>query len=127
VSRELWRSLLARSSELSRRRGTERYAVIENDVHESPEPPLLRAMVAVSTFDALPAWCERFTVEPGRYAVFEHRGSPRDLTKTVARIYAEWSPHIAGLFERNLEILVYPSGYDAMDPTSAFEYWLPIP
>jgi len=127
VIRELWTSFLPKASEIPGRIGAERYAVIENDVHDVAEPPLLRAMVAVESFRDLPSWCERFTVEPGRYAVFLHHGLPSDFSKTVVDIQKNWVSKIPGLFEQNLEFVIYPAGYSTQDPNATFEYWLPLP
>jgi AraC family transcriptional regulator len=127
VIQDLWRSFLPRAGEIPNRRGAERYAVIEHDVLQTSATPILRAMIAVDSFATAPAWCERFTVEPGRYAVFEHKGPPKDLGKTVARIHADWTPRIAGLFQRDLEIMAFPAGYDPTAPDASFEYWLPLP
>lgn len=84
-------------------------------------------MVAVDSFDGLPAWCERYTVAPGRFAIFEHRGAPKDLSKTVAGIYATWQPKIPGLFTLDWEVMRMPATYDPADPNGVFEYWVPLP
>ena len=124
---ELWRAFMPKVSEIGNRQGAERYSVIENDVTETGEAPVFHAMVAVDSFDGLPDWCVRFTIQPGRYAVFEHKGLPRALSKTVAGIYATWSSRIPALFQHNLEIMMYPQGYDASSPDATCEYWLPLP
>jgi AraC family transcriptional regulator len=126
VIQDLWRSFLPKLSEISYRRGSERYAVIENDVLETATP-IYRAMIAVESFAGAPNWCGHFTIEPGRYAVFEHQGPPKDFSKTVAAIQTHWAGRIEGLFQRDLEIMVYPSGYDVTDPNAKFEYWVPLP
>ena len=100
VIRELARAFRAKVGELSNRHGNERYSVIENDVWDTAEPPVIRAMAAVTSFEGLPTWCQTFVVEPGRYAVFEHRGLPGNLSTTVADIYAKWATRIDGLFVR---------------------------
>ena len=112
----LWRGFMPRLNEISHRQGGERYAVIEGDVLHGDGVPVYRAMIAVDSFADVPAWCERFTLAAGRYAVFEHRGPPKDISKTVANIHVKWSKRIAGLFEHDLEVFVYPEAYDATDP-----------
>lgn len=126
VIQELVRSLMARAEEIKARIGAERYMVIDGDVFESEEPPRVRAHVAVRSFDGLPAWCESVTVEAGRFAVFRHRGPPKNLGQTVTRIHVEWVPLIPELFRSNRELFVYPPGYDPADPEAVFEYWLPL-
>jgi AraC family transcriptional regulator len=127
VIQDLWRSFRPKSNEIGNRRGSERYAVIENDVLETGATPIFRAMIAVESWAGVPDWCERFTIEPGRYAVFKHKGSPKDLSTTVALIHTHWSGRIEGLFQRDLEIMAYPSNYDVTDPNAEFEYWVPLP
>ena len=126
VIQELARAFRAKVGEISNRCGAERYSVIENDVWDTENPPVIRAMVAVTAFDGLPAWCQTFVVAPGRYAVFEHKGLPKDLSKTVADIYVKWVPRIDGLFKINTEIMVYPPEYNPADPNAVFGYWLPL-
>ena len=127
VIQELSRAFLAKVGEISNRHGKERFSVIENDVWDTENPPIIRIMVAVTAFDGLPDWCQTFMVASGRYAVFEHKGLPKDLSKTVADIYATWVPQIDGLFKINTEIMVYPPEYHPTDPNSVFGYWLPLP
>lgn len=126
VIQELAHAFRAKVGEISNRQGKERYSVIENDVWETENPPLIRAMVAVTALDGLPDWCQTFVVAPGRYAVFEHQGLPKDLSKTVANIYVRWVPQIEGLFKVNTEIVVYPPEYNPTDPNAVFGYWLPL-
>ena len=127
VIRELSRAFLSKVSEIKGRKGPERYSVIENDIHESGKAPVIRVMVAVDSFEAIPTWCDRFTIEPGHYAVFEHKGLPSELSRTVADIHAKWSKQLPGLFESDREIILYPAGYDPTDLNGVFEYCLPLP
>lgn len=126
IIQNLHRSLLGKVQEISKRLGHERYAVIENDVFETSDVPRLWSMVAVTSYDDIPDWCERYIIKPGRYAMFEHIGFPKELSKTVTRIHIEWSEHLPGLFQTNLEVMVYPPGYDPLDPQGKFGYWLPL-
>jgi AraC family transcriptional regulator len=123
----LWRALLERVDTIQARVGAERYSVIENDVHDTGTPPLMRVLVAVRTHAGLPAWCEPFTLPPGRYAAFEHRGPAREMSKTVAALYRDWAPRIPGLFSIDWEVTRLPEGYDPTDPAGRFDYWLPLP
>lgn len=127
VIQDLTRTFMSRVHEVPNRRGSERYSVIENDVFDATDAPRIWTMVAVDSHDNIPDWCERFTVSSGRYATFEHIGLPKDLPRTVARIYQEWAPRIPGLFKTNLEIIEFPANYSPTDPNGRFAYWLPIP
>ena len=126
VIQELSRTFLAKVGEISNRYGSERYSVIENDVWDVEDPPIIRVMVAVTSIDRLPAWCQTFVFAPGSYAVFEHKGLPRELSKTVADIYAKWVPRIEGLYKVNREIIIYPPEYNPTDVNAVFGYWLPL-
>lgn len=126
VIQELTRSFLQKAIEITNRIGNERYSVIENDVWENGSDPIIRVMVAVDSHQRLPAWCESLTIEPGRYAVFEHKGLPRDISKTVADIHTNWTNRIPELFKRNFELFIYPPEYDPTNPNGSFEYWLPL-
>ncbi len=126
VIQDLTRKFLEIAHEINGRVGSERYAVIENDVIETADPARMNVMVEVQSYSNQPHWCGQYTVSKGCYARFHHQGLPRELGNTVAAIYQHWVPKIPRLFATNLEVIRYPPGYDPTDPSGTFEYLLPV-
>ncbi len=123
---DLWRGLMTRVHEIPGRLGGERYALIENDLFPTAEAPVYRALVAVESFEGLPDWVvDRVEIPAGDYACFEHRGSPREVGRTIYAVKAAWSGEIPDLFARNREIIVYPGTHDPSDPNGTLEIRLP--
>jgi predicted transcriptional regulator YdeE len=122
----LWQRTLPLVAELKTRVDQGRYAIIEDDLFVRGPKPFFRALVAVTSFEGAPAPLERYTISAGRYAVFEHRGSPRAMSQTVLDVRSQWGGKVPGLFAKNLEIVAYPAGYDMTDPNATFEIWFGV-
>ena len=74
VIQDLSRKFLEIVPEIQGRIGSERYAIIENDVTETADPARMNIMVQVQSYSNQPHWCVQYTVSKGSYARFYHQG-----------------------------------------------------
>lgn len=83
------------------------------------------ALAEVSSFDHLPAEMEPFTLSPGTYAIFLHKGSHRD-NSTFEYIFTTWLPSSPYQLDQRPHFEVLGEKYQQGDTTSEEEIWIPI-
>ena len=83
------------------------------------------ACAEVSNFDILPAGMQTFTLEGGRYAVFEYKGSSADPS-IFQYIYGVWLPKSMYELDHRPHFEVLGAKYKNNDPNSEEEIWIPI-
>lgn len=128
---ELWRAFMPRRSEVTNR-STRDYISLQvfPDGPRQLADPAARfvkwAVVEVDAPGAVPVGMSAYTLQPGTYAVFEHRGPATDL-RTFLYIFTEWLPS-SSTYElddrEHFEVL--PPDYDARDPHAREEIWIPV-
>lgn len=84
------------------------------------------AGMEVDEFAAVPDGMEKITIPAGRYAVFTHKGSLKDLPQTVKFAYGYWLPR-TGSKARNVPHLeVYDERFRPDSPDSEFDILIPV-
>lgn len=120
---KLWPQVMA--EKISNRIGQERYAIITGDLpgrHE--DEAYYYALVAVESFDHIPRSFTRYEIPKSKVVKFTHKGPPQNLSQTTIKVFVEWLPKSGESISEEMELFIYPAGYDRMDPKSQFDYYL---
>ena len=83
------------------------------------------ATVEVSDFADIPEGMETFTLEGGKYAVFEYKGSSSDPS-IFHYIFSQWLPDSPYELDERPHFEVLGPKYKNNDPDSEEEIWIPI-
>lgn len=129
---KLWDSFMPQRNQIKNVVGTDLYAV---QVYDSPDyfknfnPAAIFtkwALIEVSEFNDIPSDMKSYTLKGGRYAVFIHKGSPKEFAKTLHHIFKEWLPSSAYELDHREHFEVLGDSYKNNDPNSEEEIWIPI-
>lgn len=126
---ELWQGFMPRRAEIQAL-GTALYSVEIYDKHYFEKfDPTNRfekwAVREVSDFTVVPDGMEPLTIAPGKYAVFDYKGSSLDF-RIFEYIYGTWLPNSAYLLDDRPHFQVLGEKYKNADPNSEEEIWVPI-
>lgn len=84
------------------------------------------AGVEVTGSSALPPGFTRQTLQPQRYAVFEHHGKVSGLGHTFEKIWKHWLPASGERAADAPEFERYGDGFDAQSASGTVEIWIPL-
>jgi AraC family transcriptional regulator len=128
---ELWGSFMRRRNEVANR-ATDEFVSMQvypkgpGQIADPAASFIKWAAVEVKDFDQVPDGMSAYDLQPGTYAVFDHRGPASDLG-TVEFIFTEWLPGSGeyALDDReHFEVL--PPEYDPRDPNAHEKFWIPV-
>lgn len=131
-TRSLWQSFMPRRQELANRLGNDLYSlqVYDPSLDFSTFNPNTVfdkwALAEVADFSAIPDGMEAFTLEPGLYAVFLHKGMPQNFAGTFHYIFGTWLPASDYLLDNRPHFEILGEKYRNDDPASEEEVWIPI-
>lgn len=126
---ELWRSFLPRRGEIRNNLTDELISmVIYPPGYFEDFNPLNEfvrwATVEVSNFEHIPSEMEKYTLDSGLYAVFDHKGS--DANSVFQYIFSSWLPNSDFQLDERPHFEVLGEKYKNNDPNSEEEIWIPI-
>lgn len=127
---ELWRSFMPRRKELNSIKHNEFFSLqmYPSNYFDAFNPHAEFEKWALQEVDkeheALEGFTP-FTLEPGLYAVFEHKGSNTD-TQIFQDIYSKWLPQSGYALDQRPHFEVLGEKYKNNDPESEEEIWIPI-
>ncbi|BCY28574.1 GyrI-like domain-containing protein [Flavobacterium okayamense] len=85
------------------------------------------ALVEVKDFDSIPEGFEKFELEPGKYAVFLHKGTTQDFMQTTQFIFGEWLPKSEFKLDDRPHFELLGDKYKGHEnPESEEEVWIPV-
>lgn len=84
------------------------------------------AAIEVSEFDPVPEQMEKFTLQGGLYAVFDHRGGPATGAETFTYIFRNWLPNSIYELDDRPHFEILGEKYKNNEPDSEEEIWIPI-
>ncbi len=128
----LWRAFRPRVGEIAARADVNLYSIQDYGgiLDLSTFTPLTEfekwAAVAVSPDSEIPDGMERGLIAAGKYAVFAYKGLPRDFAPMWNFIFREWLPASGFELDARSHFEVLGAGYDAFDPNSEEEIWVPV-
>ncbi|MDA1029163.1 MAG: GyrI-like domain-containing protein [Bacteroidetes bacterium] len=118
----LWAQLRARLNEISGRVGADRYALITGDLTEQLPVSRYYALVAVDSFEGVPASFEKIDLSGRRMAKFTHKGTPFTVGQTALKVINSWIPSSGESIQHNEELCIISPEYDPANADSEFEY-----
>lgn len=129
---ELWRSFKPRIQEIPNRKTNEFYSVQifdENLQFDQFTPQTYFekwAAVEVESFEGLPDDFKKFTLTPGKYARFIHKGTPETFPETSKQIFGHWLPNSAYELDNRPHFEIMDKTYQVDNPESEEEVYIPI-
>lgn len=127
---ELFRSFMPRKKEITNTISTGVYALQQYEFKTfTPQTVFEKwACVEVKDFENIPIKMETFTLKSGLYAVFIHKGTVKEFSKTMMRITQVWLPKSGYLIDKNRPHFEYlgEKSLGPNNPDSEEEVWIPI-
>jgi AraC family transcriptional regulator len=84
------------------------------------------ALVEVTDFNTIPEGMEAFTLEGGRYAVFNYKGPASDGERIFRYIFETWLPASAYELDQRPHFEVLGKKYKNDEADSEEEIWVPV-
>lgn len=84
------------------------------------------AAVEVSDVENVPKGLKSFRLSGGDYAVFIHKGTPKQFPKTASFIYGQWLPKSNYELDTRPHFEILSENYNPKDPDAEEEVWIPI-
>ncbi|WP_457969690.1 GyrI-like domain-containing protein [Pseudomonas sp. R4-84] len=84
------------------------------------------AGVEISRLDDLPEQYRWIEIQPGSYAVFEHKGPLKDLPHTFQYIWKEWLPQSGHQAADEPEFERYSEDFNPRTGEGHLEIWIPL-
>lgn len=84
------------------------------------------AVIEVSEFEDIPENMETYMLNGGLYAVFIHKGMPKDFPKTAQYIFGQWLPNSVYELDQREHFELLGAKYKHNDENSEEEVWIPI-
>lgn len=85
------------------------------------------AAVEVANFNCIPEGLKSITIEGGKYAVFEHKGSVSNIQMSFDYAYGTWLSNSEYEIDKRADFECYGEKYlGAEHPESITELWIPI-
>lgn len=129
---ELWSSFMPQKKEIKNTIGSDLYSMQIYDKSLNfkdfnPQTEFLKcAMIETSDFENIPENMETRILEGGLYAVFIHKGMPKDFPKTSQYIFGQWLPNSEYELDQREHFELLDSKYKNNDENSEEEVWIPI-
>ena len=130
-TRELWQNFQRRRKDIPNTVGKNLYSIQLYDDHYfktfNPHSTFEKlAAIEVTNFNAVPPDMEAFTLPPGLYAVFSHKGAGATAPATFNYIFSTWLPDSEYSLDIRPHFEVLGEKYKNDDPESEEEIWIPI-
>ncbi|WP_298767631.1 GyrI-like domain-containing protein [uncultured Polaribacter sp.] len=129
---ELWSNFMPKKKEIKNTIGSDLYSMQIYDKSLNfkdfnPQTEFLKcAMIETSDFENIPENMETRILEGGLYAVFIHKGTPKDFPKTSQYIFGHWLPNSEYELDKREHFEVLGAKYNPTDENSEEEVWIPI-
>ena len=131
-TRDLWRVLMPRRSEIRNRVDRLCYSMqIYNGLIDfskfTPSTIFTKwAAFEVEKFTDVPEGMETHILSGGEYAVFIHKGTPATFPQTMRYIFGEWLPSSKYKLDDREHFEILEETNDRTDPNAEEEVWIPI-
>jgi len=124
----LWKSFMPNRNKVQNRKNEDYYSlqIFPNDYFKffNPITPFVKwALVEVSDFENIPEGMESFTLEPGKYAVFHHKGVDKSIFQYI---YGVWLPASGYQMDNRPHFEILGAKYKNGDPNSEEDIYIPI-
>ncbi|MFK7813261.1 MAG: GyrI-like domain-containing protein [Maribacter sp.] len=129
---QLWKSFMTEKSAIKNTVGTDLYSIqVYDELHYfknfNPQTEFTKcAAIEVDKHEDIPNDFSSFTIESGLYAVFLHKGTVIEFSKTMQYIFSQWLPQSEYELDNRPHFEVLGEKYKNNDPNSEKEVWIPI-
>ncbi len=128
----LWQKFKPQVKSITNKKTTDFYSIqmYNHDFDIQQFSPTTRfekwAAIEVENFKNIPDGLEKFTLSTGKYAVFIHKGTPKEFHKTAAYIYGIWLPSSTYQLDNRPHFEIMSENYNPNDPNAEEEVWIPV-
>lgn len=130
---QLWNDFMSRIEEIKNNQNTGCYEIhlfdSEFKMENFTEDMEFKKWVAVevANFDSIPKGLKSLTIEGGKYAVFEHKGTMSNIQMTFDYAYGTWLTNSEYEIDKRADFECYGEKYFGPEhPESITELWIPI-
>ena len=130
---QLWNDFMPRIEEITNKQNTGCYEIHPFDSEFKMENFTENmefekwAAVEVANFDYIPEGLKSLTIEGGKYAVFEHKGTMNNIQMSFDYAYGTWLPNSEYEIDKRADFECYGEKYLGPEhPESITELWIPI-
>jgi AraC family transcriptional regulator len=129
---QLWHRFMPRRKEITNKLNEDLFAIqvygptVSFETFNPDDPFVKWATVEVPDFDSIPEGMEPFTLPGGLYAVFIHKGTGAEASKTFGYIFRTWLPASEYVADQRPHFEILGEKYKRDDPSSEEEVWIPI-
>ncbi len=129
---ELWRAFGSKIGEIQGRVGTDRYSVKVYDENYSfsrfDPAAMFEKWAAVETSDRenVSEGFEALTIPAGMYAVFLHRGTPKQAPELYGYIFGSWLPNSGFNLDSRPHFEILGEEYSPFNEDAEETIWIPI-
>ena len=130
-TKELWQNFMRLRNGIKNQVGKNLFSIqIYDDAYFktfSPHSTFEKlAAVEVTDFNEVPPGMEHFTMPPGTYAIFLHKGAAAAGPATFNYIFSTWLPNSEYHLDNRPHFEVLGEKYHNEDPDSEEEIWIPV-
>ncbi len=129
---ELWSTFKPRVNEILHRKNSDFYSIQLFDenlefTQFTPQTFFEKwAAVEIESVENIPDDLELFTLAPGKYARFIHKGTPDTFPETSKFIFGQWLPNSEYELDNRPHFEIMDENYQADNPNSEEEVYIPI-
>jgi len=131
-TREVWHSFMVDRAAITNVMGTDLYSIQIYDELDyfdnfNPQTEFTKwAAAEVGSFNNIPNGFDSLTIENDLYAVFVHKGTAAEFSKTFQYILGVWLPKSKYELDHRPHFELFGKKYKNDDPDSEEEVWIPI-
>lgn len=129
---QLWKSFMTEKSAIKNTFGTNLYSIqVYDEIHYfknfNPQTEFTKwAAIEVGNQENILANFSSFTLENGLYAVFLHKGTVSEFSKTIQYIFSQWLPQSEFELDDRPHFELLGEKYKNNSPDSEEEVWIPL-
>lgn len=129
---ELWQNFMTQRKNISSVRSPYLYSMQVYDPSLNfkdfnPHTTFIKwAAIEVTDYTSVPEVFDTYELSGGLYAVFIHKGLPRDFPRTAQYIFSQWIPHSNYMLDSREHFELLKESYRPDDPETEEEVWIPI-
>jgi AraC family transcriptional regulator len=131
-TQELWKSFMPGRKEIRNSLSNDLFSLQVYEasfdfIHFDPHVQFEKwAAIEVADFKTIPEGMEAYALPGGLYAVFIHKGGPKNGPETFRYIYNTWLPVSGYALDNRPHFEILGDKYRQDDPASEEEIWIPI-
>ncbi len=132
INKELWKKFMPRLNEIQNKLDSNYLSIQIYDpklkFENFTKYTIFANWAAVEVIDhyEIPDGMESLIIMGGKYAVFTHYGTAKDVFKTTQYIYGIWLPRSKFKLDERPHFQIMESDYNPNDPNAKETFWVPV-